>query len=137
MSLLLFAAAAVQVPLSVPVITVDRCGEQINLEGEVTTLGPDGLIAKYNRPAPDVLVVIDDRTTSALAVSVPTIAYDQPLALLNARTGLVTEYPEIVQHHRPDSVVADVQNGAITSTATDAYIVSESEPLVAHINTDC
>lgn len=132
MSILLAVAAAVQAPLSVPAITVDKCGAPVRLEAEVTELGSETVVAQYEHPAASVPVIVDDRTASAMAVSVPTVAYDQPLVLRNVRTGAIIEYPEVVQHRRPESVVTEIRTDqSFISTATDAYIIDAPEPAAA------
>ena len=125
--LLVAAAAAAQVPLTVPALTVDKCGAPIRLEAEVTEISPDTVVAEYEYPAASLPVILDDRTSSAMAVSVPTVAYDQPLVLRNIRTGQIVEYPEIVEHRRPESVVTEIRtDSGFISTVTDAYIVTDN-----------
>lgn len=127
MSLLLLAAAAAQAPLAVPAITVDKCGAPVRLEAEVSEISPDTVVAQYKRPADTLPVIVDDRTASAMAVSVPTVAYDQPLVVRNIRTGQIVEYPEVVERRQPASVVTEIRTDGIVSTATDMYIVTTEE----------
>ena len=127
MSLLLMAAAAAaQAPLGTSIIPVDNCEAPVRLEAGAPEIMPGTTIAQHSHNGSTLPVILDDRTDSAMAVSVPTVSYDQPLVMRNLRTGQIIEYPEIVEHRQPASTVTEIRTDAITSTATDMYIVTNT-----------
>lgn len=114
----LLQAATVQ---SIPSISIDVDGRSTPLDSRVLLDAKDSVLVVYSKPLDIIPMTVVDGTGGMLETSVPTISFDQPLAMRNDRTGLITVYPTVVMHRTPTVVV----KGADSARA--AYEVAEPE----------
>lgn len=124
------AAALLQVgtALSVPGVSVDIDGRRTQLEPKVVTDDGKGILVAYGEPHDTVPMTVHDGTDGLLETTVPTISFDQPMAMRDSRTGLVTVYPDVLMHRTPTVIVKG------SDTARSAYeIVKPTTPAEAAV----
>jgi hypothetical protein len=118
-------ASPVLSPPTVPTVAITIDGRTSTLPSRVLSRDADSVTVGYGRPVAAIPMIAADGTGGVLPMTVPTIAYDQPFALRNARTGEITTYPGIVERRTPTVVVVK------SASAVDAYQVDEApEPAV-------
>lgn len=120
---MIFAIAAMlmqAVPaLSVPGVSVDIEGRQTQLDPSIVSHDDKGIVVAYGEPKDTIPMTVHDGTNGVLDTSVPTISFDQPMALRDSRTGLVTVYPDVIMHRTPTVVVKG------SDTARSAYEIGK------------
>lgn len=101
------AAALIQfgsIPTA-PGITIDVNGSPTRLQPRIVRTGKDRIEVAYEEPVDTIPMTVHDGTNGILETTIPTISFEQPLALRNARTGLVTVYPTVIMRRAPTVVV--------------------------------
>jgi len=101
------AAAMLQVATAqtVPSVSMDVQGRRTTLDSRVLSDEDNRIVVAYSEPKDTIQMTVHDGTDGVLQTTIPTISFDQPLAIRNDRTGLVTVYPTVVMHRTPTVVV--------------------------------
>lgn len=115
-------------PLTVPRVSVQVDGKPTTLDSQLRKATPDSITVDYSSTRKVVTAVLEDGTDGVIPMSVPGIAYDQPLAYRDRTSGEVRIMPALTEHREP--VVVPVQ-----ANARGAYVVlaqprNEAERLV-------
>jgi hypothetical protein len=86
--------------MSIPVISINQGAGPV-VQPTTSRIQKDGSLLVKTVPTLKVPVYITDATKGVAPPTVPTLAFDQPLAIQNARTGQVTTFPGHVERKQP------------------------------------
>lgn len=120
---LLTALLQVATVQSVPSISMDVDGRSTTLDSRVVSDSKSSILVVYSKPLNTIPMTVVDGTDGVLDTTIPTISFDQPLAVRNERTGLITVYPTVVMHRTPTVVV----KGADSAGSAYRIVPNESD----------